>query len=789
MTKIDKINNIQFSSNTWEELVDLLSQEAPVPFYQSNIGDFLDFNLENTIDLDLSESYTITFPTDTTWWNESLDTVARLVYQPNGAGNSNFTSYRNRMLTANAYSSSDPTNNNDDPCVMPWRNINGKSYVETRGSDIAAQAITNSNPSNPKIDGKNLQYTREAAGTYLRLIMPKYTRRVEIEDLNRDFWVIGQSITYLSRWLFEDIEGNPKDIFSKILNELLQLWENMIYLWGGAAILCNKKKEKKIITKTKVIYLPAPVKLFTERKFDNFTRADEGWDAVNFLRYKYTDCNLVIVPFYRKNNYYRNYFSEYRIHNIYIWDVNKETFYSVETGIDINLPENSNAKDRIYFMHEDSDEQITYGYPYSLLEHYQEEEQHKYYGMISVKPEIAAHYDTDRVVIDKFIIRLYDAVAETIDGSRNYIGQINKTITFNSSENSYDIEDNSSWTNLSINDEEPTVKRATFKGYMGEMISARGETQKPIIKNAKFKIVKIGDFLPIDINFNNMTPVPKDIDINAPLYSIEKAYDQATYGVGAYAYRTGDTEQQWQPTFSSNKINFLSYASNSLGRYPTNDITPDWLKELGDRYIRQLVSEEKLPNEVIVIATKIGVGYWSGDNGIQWEHGFVSDLFLYNPSEVDNPVQHMSKINLFDGFWTDDTSIFIDTEISGRWRRLGMQCDSIIVKKLNGVYTYTMKNGIMAWYDHAKEVYRNTWEDYHIRPYCSINIDSNGKLVYGAQHNIPSGTNMAMTGNFSNTSPIITKLIPPWQNCYAGGQSWNNASFKGGKDADYFIFD
>ena len=50
---------------------------------------------------------------------------------------------------------------------------------------------------------RNLQFTRSissAARPFMRLIMPKYTRRVEIEDLNRDFWVIGQTITGISQY-------------------------------------------------------------------------------------------------------------------------------------------------------------------------------------------------------------------------------------------------------------------------------------------------------------------------------------------------------------------------------------------------------------------------------------------------------------------------------------------------------------------------------------------------------------------------------------------------------------
>ena len=789
MTKRQSIENLQLSSSTWEELLELFPT-SPLPFYQKDVNDFFKFQYISDSGsyhdlqyyIDLKNIGVGNFPVNKTWWNESLDTLCRLVYVPDDSG-SEAPTYASRLKTANAQSSISLNNQ----FVLPWYNIDQKSYEEIRSSDLAEQTITNIS---------NLQFTAAAANSYLRLIMPKYTRRVEVEDLNRDFWVIGQAVTYACRWLFEDHSGNIPNLFKKILDELLQLWENIIYLWGGAAI--SSQIGKKVYDKVKVVYLPLPNSFFTERKFDNFEKswnlaATEIRKRCDFLTRKYNDHNLVIVPFIRDNNYYRNYFSIYGINYILVYDRNKQEgarYNFVNTGIKIDIDSNTALQDRIYFIHEDKAGQITYGRPYSLLNDYQEETTHSFYGLVDVKPTISAHYDTDKIVFDNFKLEIFDAAARTIEssGTDKKIGQISCNIT--NSGTAYSVETTTTWTinPYSTNQLTPQTKQVDFKGYIGEMISARARTKEPIIKNANFKIIKIGDFLPTEIDFSDMTPVPKDINQSVPLYSIERAYDQATYGIGAYAYRTGDTSIQWNPTFSTSHINFMAYADNSLRRYPTDEITPNWLKELGDRYIRQLVSEGKLSSEVMVIATKIGVGYWSGDNGIQWEHGFVSDLFLYNPNET-NPVQHMSKINLFDGFWTSDTDIFIDTEVSGRWRRLGMQCDSIIVTKINGEYTYTMKNGIMAWYDHAKEVYRNKWENYTIRPYCSIDINSQGQLVYGTQHNTPSGTNMAMTGTFSDNSPIINKLVPPYQNCYTGGQSWNGASFEGSKDAQFFVFE
>jgi hypothetical protein len=67
--------------------------------------------------------------------------------------------------------------------------------------------------------------------------MDKYTRNVEVEDLNRNFWVIGQTISIISAFLLD--EDSPiKQLFKYISSETVQLWENILYLWASAAVLC-----------------------------------------------------------------------------------------------------------------------------------------------------------------------------------------------------------------------------------------------------------------------------------------------------------------------------------------------------------------------------------------------------------------------------------------------------------------------------------------------------------------------------------------------------------------------
>ena len=74
-----------------------------------------------------------------------------------------------------------------------------------------------------QIDGKE-------TNKYLRLLMPKYLRRVEVEDLNRNFWVISQVIGLISDYLLNP--NSPLNtIINGILKEITQIWDNIYQIW------------------------------------------------------------------------------------------------------------------------------------------------------------------------------------------------------------------------------------------------------------------------------------------------------------------------------------------------------------------------------------------------------------------------------------------------------------------------------------------------------------------------------------------------------------------------------
>ena len=125
----------------------------------------------------------------------------------------------------------------NDPYVKPDLNIDNDSYEDVRGDDKIESVLQNS---------KNMQYTHtqeqidgKILNKYIRLLMPKYTRRVEVEDLNRNFWVIGQALGLMSAYLL-DPESALNQILNAILNELGEIWNNIYELWAIIGDLCGE---------------------------------------------------------------------------------------------------------------------------------------------------------------------------------------------------------------------------------------------------------------------------------------------------------------------------------------------------------------------------------------------------------------------------------------------------------------------------------------------------------------------------------------------------------------------
>lgn len=297
------------------------------------------------------------------------------------------------------------------PWVKPNINVDSQTYDAVRGSDKIQQVLNNS---------YQLQFTRNQNSKWIRLLMPKYLRKVEVEDLNRNFWVISQVLGAVCSYLFDD-DAPFQDLFRTILSELIQLWENVLYLWATLAVI----SQKKTITNIHTEIVPIPNEEWLSHiKFDNFEQTTAGYDVragleglyskLEYIIKQYGSSHVVIVPQIRNENYKHNYYGEEFYPGFIFYDRNKEkvsflpflsTGGAKKVDIDVHAGATTKYKNIVGAIKEDN---IIYKYmfPISRLDSYFAE---PYYVLLRTIPSISTSYDeTEGIVIDNFNVFVYD---------------------------------------------------------------------------------------------------------------------------------------------------------------------------------------------------------------------------------------------------------------------------------------------------------------------------------------------------------------------------------------------
>lgn len=306
------------------------------------------------------------------------------------------------------------------PWVIPWYNVDGDTYRRVRGEDMKVSVMT---------DPNKLGFTQIKDSTYhskwIRLLMPQYKRRVEVEDLNRNFWVIGQVLTGISAYLFDE-NGPLMKMLKGLIKEIGQLWENMIFLWTALALLSQKKYYDKTHSEVVLMSLDSLVPYVC---FDNFDKANVAAITsqvianLSYMVQAYPEYNLAVLPCVRLNNYEQNYYSEMWYPGIFTYNRNLTTpqwgfipFYSsspnpyfASTGFYFKLIDFS---DSIYGIHEGED---TYSYviPLSNTDDVQPDEEMRYYGIVRDYINFSANISDviNSITVD---IKLYDIARRII---------------------------------------------------------------------------------------------------------------------------------------------------------------------------------------------------------------------------------------------------------------------------------------------------------------------------------------------------------------------------------------
>ena len=231
---IDQLTNLSAHGNNNEHITPTLDIDG------NTIPD-----LEETC-IDIQANIDDLFNQSITYWNESVSDLIRKINEeikPEGS----------EEKISDIHDAAFDFNNQ---YVSPNPNLQGTSYRDARYDEIESVL------KNPH----NLDYTADKPdpnsgiddlNRYMtRLIMPQYSRRVEIEDLNRNFWVIGQNLSILNNMVLNE-RYSP---WKSMIQEIVDLWENVYRIWQVILYLAEKIGEieeqitemSKQLSKTKV---------------------------------------------------------------------------------------------------------------------------------------------------------------------------------------------------------------------------------------------------------------------------------------------------------------------------------------------------------------------------------------------------------------------------------------------------------------------------------------------------------------------------------------------------------
>lgn len=405
--------------------------------------------------------------------------------------------------------------NSTNSVVVPNENIEKQKYLNVRGNDKEEKALYNRN---------NLQFTHhqnndDIANRYIRLLMDKYSRNVEVEDLNRNFWVIGQVISIISGFLFEK-DSPINQLFKKISSETVQLWENLIYLWAQTAILCQHKDYP---IRTEIIYLPNNNSQ-NYRKFDNFSlnTNQDLIDKINYLKSIYTENSLIVVPIIREDNNITNlYGSEtYLGYYYYNRNINEESFQNFSQPLSINLEEKIQISSGVYLNNEplkkylihlyNDKSNLEYIFKYGDTPIKDKEIYEEYY--LRIIPSINLNQENDN--FGNLTLQFYDAVRYTLPNEKNNSSFGTIVITNNSIDfSNFHILNPTNVDKITydnINHIKDNQSAKFLKYYEGEIISGGGSN----------------DFIPnlsVEYQFQGLRP------ISPSQYQIDQLPDQFTF--------------------------------------------------------------------------------------------------------------------------------------------------------------------------------------------------------------------------------------------------------------------
>lgn len=317
-------------------------------------------------------------------------------------------------------------------------------YEDLRGNDID-QHIINSK--------RELQFTSKTGiNNSLRLIMPKYLRTVEVEDLNRNFWVIAKTFSGIVNYINSYGQNLNEKILTPITNEINKIWGNVLYLWAAIAVLSQEKEEYNDIH-TEIIsitedYLNEDLSELNNYFNDNILLDQNLYDKYSsiitnkFQHYKneYLKSNLVLIPCIKLNNYEAKYYSRFYFPGAWLLDRTLNEDFKIIKFVQVETQWGTGGQNQLSSLlltAEDEIQDFIYGIrknsnyyeikkPLTSNVTYSDE---RYYGLLIPQYKITA--EKQNYLNAEFNISLYDKIQDIINNEVYSLVSYGGTISYN----------------------------------------------------------------------------------------------------------------------------------------------------------------------------------------------------------------------------------------------------------------------------------------------------------------------------------------------------------------------
>lgn len=689
----------------WENILTVLSSEGePISFEEgedetNSLFGFIQDNidLEEANDTTLSQLYLAIKDlcgTEDNYWNVSVQKLINYfienlqVISEDKVLIDNDDSEKN--ITVKSLMDADAGNNfpfddrgETDQWVEPWYNIDGENYDQVRKCDEILDTLRRDN----KLDYTHYQNSEQEVKKWIRLLMPRYGRKVEVEDLDRNFWVIAQVISAISNYLFGDGADIPK-MLEGMAREISELWENVIYLWLGLAAITQSKSggARKII-----MPLPTSAKNHsyhfdgiedmdnTKRPFelalvDSYPHLHRHWRAfdmvierLNYLTEQYKGEDLCVLPIVRLDNYKRNWYSCECYPSFYVYIAAKKQWTEIpikeiykEQEYDLIISPRYEFLNRftpkLYSSKQDFNNRIIWQYPFSKLGEVgtQEWGRVQMYGNLRIKPSFDFEVVNGEPKITNLKITVDDAAGDLLTGTTQHLGEYKQKNGEGIIVEYTDLSQQP--TGIGSSDLHFKMPDQDNDGYyMGETASWRARTAEEVeikdIFTHNAYVLKVGNCLPTGLT-KQSDFMMSTVNLTNSVQSFTSMRGNVTSCVaksGDNANLVGYYRMPWENYKPANDGDLGDIHTQTSGvisfnevpkEYPISYATKDNLKYDGLVAAKNFIlSDAKFKKNPCYILTTAGLTAWNGGNPgaysgktVYWDSSLIAHLYFYIPS-------------------------------------------------------------------------------------------------------------------------------------------------------------